>query len=206
MKAIINCTEKKEVVNANDIFFTSDSHLSHRLMTAVGQNLRGFDTTLDMDTKLIEDWNKTVPQTGIVYHLGDMFLSGGPRAHEILSELNGAIHLLKGNHYTVDLQLAKSSNQILSMSDYLGIYVREDAHQSKGSMQMICMSHYPIYSWDRCHYGSWMLHGHCHGNLAPTNRKRLDEGVDTMPFRPYTYWEIKDIMNSRIISPVDHHV
>jgi calcineurin-like phosphoesterase family protein len=71
--------------------------------------------------------------------------------------------------------------------------------------QPLILMHFPILSWEGMHHGSWHLHGHCHGSLPPTSQKRLDVGVDTHNLYPYSYMEVKDIMQSKKFSPVDHH-
>ena len=76
--------------------------------------------------------------------------------------------------------------------------------------QQIIMTHYPILSWNRAHYGSWHLHGHCHGSLMKSNqdyykRKVMDVGCNVIDYTPASYEEIKGIMVKKDIISVDHH-
>ena len=51
-----------------------------------------------MNEELIRRWNETVPEDGIVFHLGD-FCLGHPRDwNDIMSRLHGKIYLILGNH------------------------------------------------------------------------------------------------------------
>ena len=59
------------------------------------------------------------------------------------------------------------------------------------------MCHYPILEWNRCHHGSWMLHGHCHGNLGPSEFKRLDVGVDCHNMELLSLDDISTIMKDK---------
>lgn len=202
----MNKTTKRQIVYSDEVFFTSDHHFGHKLMAAVGKGLRPFNTTREMNQSLIEEWNKVVPKDGLVYHLGDFSLTSGEITIEILDQLNGDIVLLKGNHYHTDQQVARTHHKIIEFADYASIYVKEFDHQSKGDMQLICMSHYPMLVWDKSHYGSWMLHGHCHGNLEESfTRKSFDVGIDTLPYRPYTYQEVQLKMEKKKFIPIDHH-
>ena len=51
-----------------------------------------------MDETIISNWNNTVGQDGIVFHLGDFCLGGSAEWSKILDRLNGKIYLIMGNH------------------------------------------------------------------------------------------------------------
>ena len=77
----------------------------------------------------------------------------------------------------------------------------------------VVMCHYPLLVWNKSHYGSWCLHGHSHHSLDSLNvkTKRFDVGVDTTvkydnsSYAPYSFSEIKKIMDKRQYKSVDHH-
>ena len=50
--------------------------------------------------------------------------------------------------------------------------------------------------WHKSHFNSWQLYGHSHGSLEPIG-KQLDVGVDTNRFKPISFDQIKNLMNSK---------
>lgn len=93
------------------------------------------------------------------------------------------------------------------------IFIKDEDLKSTRGMngyQQIIMTHYPILSWNRAHYGSWHLHGHCHGSLMKSNqdyykRKVIDVGCNVIDYTPASYEEIKGVMLKKDIISVDHH-
>lgn len=80
----------------NKIFFTSDTHFGHANIIKFCK--RPFLNVDDMNEALVENWNKVVPEDGIVFHLGDFAFGGSNVWNEITPRLNGQIHLILGNH------------------------------------------------------------------------------------------------------------
>ena len=69
--------------------------------------------------------------------------------------------------------------------------------------QPIVICHYPLASFNGQARGSWMLHGHCHGNLykseigQPLYKTRtLDVGVEKAPF-PLSLTDLKGILGTK---------
>lgn len=140
-------------------FFTADTHFGHKFMAT----LRGFSDTDTMDAWIIERWNKQAKTGDKVYLLGDVsFLSVG-KTHALVEQLNGTIHLVRGNHDRKGYDALFASAQ-----DYLELKIEK---------QKVVLMHYPLHTWNRSHYGSWHLHGHCHGNSSGVPG-RLDVGLD----------------------------
>ena len=76
---------------------------------------------------------------------------------------------------------------------------------AKGGFRHLVLFHYPMLTWDRAHYGSWHLHGHCHGSLDPKFvSTRMDVGWDVWR-RPISYEDIKRHLKDREYVVVDHH-
>jgi len=57
--------------------------------------VRTFSDVHDMNETMVQNWNKIVTDTDIVYHLGDVYFGKG---HEVLSRLKGRKRLILGNH------------------------------------------------------------------------------------------------------------
>lgn len=51
-----------------------------------------------MNEVLIENWNNTVSNNDIVFHLGDFCFGNHAFWKYIINRLNGKIHLIIGNH------------------------------------------------------------------------------------------------------------
>lgn len=65
------------ITNQNKLFFTSDTHFFHANIIKYAN--RPFGSVEEMNEELIRCWNETVPEDGVVYHLGN-FSFGGPKA------------------------------------------------------------------------------------------------------------------------------
>lgn len=170
-----------------NIFFTADLHFLHD--TIVNVTSRPFDTAEEMAGCYIGEWNSVVRKQDIVYVLGDFALAGGNQnqhlVEKLLSKLQGQKHLVYGNH---DRRVVRRSKGWCTVQPYKEISVDIGEPRKK----KIVLSHYSMRVWNQKHYGSWMLFGHSHGNLAPYG-KSFDVGVDVHG-RPISLEEVKQIM------------
>lgn len=165
------------------IFFTSDTHFGHKKV--IEYSNRPFQTTHEMDETIIERWNNVVKKTDTVYHLGDLSFRRAEYTIEIIHRLNGKIILIEGNH---DRKMRPSVRaEFAEVKHY---------HELKVDGKLIVLCHFPFLTWNKSHRGSWSLHGHCHGKLDDLNlgKPRLDVGVDSHNFTPWSYDEIKQRM------------
>lgn len=188
-------------------FVVSDTHFGHG--NVIRYSKRPFEHADEMDEAMVHLWNKKVPPGATVYHLGDVGFLKKDRLQVLLKRLNGNIRLIFGNH---DRKL-RSWKDVLSRFEWAKDY--HEAETEDGRKVVMC--HYPLATWNKAHYGAWMLHGHCHGTLKGGERlRRLDCGVDTRyelnstqwtpMYEPYSYAEIADIMSRRgYEDPPDRH-
>lgn len=193
-----------------NIFFLSDFHVGHK--NVIKFDGRPFKDTDEMHAELIKRWNSVVGDNDIVYYLGDLAFCRDETTKWFIYSLRGKIHYILGNHDKIK-DISKL-NRFESIHEYgTEIFIKDDDLKStrgSGGYQQIILSHYAILSWNRAHYGSWHLHGHSHGSLMKSNqdyykRKVMDVGVNCIDYAPISYQGVKDIMNSKIISAVDHH-
>lgn len=177
------------MMNNNKIYFISDTHFGHQ--NIIKYCNRPFKNAYEMDEALIRNWNETVSQDDMVYHVGDFALGSDPA--KILRRLNGSKILIKGNHDKRP-QLAHGWSEI---HPYLEITIEK---------QFIVLFHYSMRVWNKHHHGSWQLFGHSHGSLPddPT-AKSIDVGVDCHNYRPISFEDIRRIMAKKTIAVVDHH-
>jgi calcineurin-like phosphoesterase family protein len=157
-------------------WITADQHFGHRnIITLCG---RPFESVETMDEAMVEGWNAVVGENDEVWCLGDFAYRCPPRRlADIFGRLSGRKrHLIRGNHDRgPTLQLRWTS-----VSDYAQIKI--------GTIDVI-LFHYAMRVWNKCHYGSWHLFGHSHGQLPPVGRS-CDVGVDVWGFRPVSFDEI----------------
>lgn len=225
----LNSTERK-------IFFISDTHAYHtNIVRGISEwgdrGTRDFKTQEDHLEALIKNINDNVGHNDILFHLGDWSFGGIDKIWKFRQRINcREIHLILGNH---DHHIQKNKvlpNVYKGFSDgkiYDGYFDQDQARYAKAKElftsvdkyleisidgQMICMSHYPARMWNNAAKGSWFLYGHCHGNLpeyefAPGKlAKTMDVGVDTNDLKPYSFEELKKIMDKRHpIVGIDHH-
>ena len=182
------------------IWFTADTHFNHG--NIVSYSSRPFDDLEDMTERIIEQWNERVNHGDLVYHLGDFALSWGKRDFDpidwILSRLNGNKWLIRGNHDREEVYKNPRWNKV------------EFYHELKVDLggvhkQRIVLCHYAMRVWNQMHRGSWMLHGHSHGNLSDIGGKSMDVGVDCHDYRPISLDEVAQYMANREFVSYDHH-
>lgn len=80
------------------IFVTSDTHFGHDREFIYGP--RNFTSVKESDEEIIRRWNEVVQPEDTVYHLGDVMLNDNENGLRCLSQLNGTIKLIRGNHDT----------------------------------------------------------------------------------------------------------
>ena len=187
----------------HNIWFTSDLHIYHKNIINIGR--QRFDSIEQMNEEMLLNWNKCVRPEDEVYLLGDVSFTNATRTAEFLNKLHGKIYLIRGNHDS-DILKTPCIERFEWVKDIYYLKI-QDPEGPDGKHQHIVLCHYPILSWQNIHYGSWMLHGHCHGTLGvDTTKKRHDVGVDNNFFKPVSYERLKQIMSTRIFKPVDHHI
>jgi len=167
------------------IWFTSDTHFGHKNILQLSN--RPFATVDEMNETIIANWNARVKPGDDVYHLGDVALCSRGKLRDILSRLNGNIHLIRGNHEESASELPE---RFTWMKDYHELEI-DDAEAHKGK-RLLVLCHYAMRVWNASHYGTWHLYGHSHGEL-PDDPASLsfDIGVDCHGFRPLSYEEVK---------------
>lgn len=163
-------------------FFTSDTHFSHSKIIEYCN--RPFANADEMNHALITNWNNKVSNTDDIYILGDVFFCKMAESIEILSQLNGKIHVVLGNHDKVI-----HDNQTLKKKFH---HICPPLYEKRIDDISVVMCHFPLLTWNKSHRGAFMLYGHAHGGIPfdPTVR-RMDVGVDCHNYAPVSWEEIK---------------
>jgi len=159
----------------NDVFFTSDLHLGHRMIWST----RGFRSQEDHDNTLIENINQTVNKRSKLYILGDIaFTRNGL---ELAREIKCAnIEIILGNHDLYPLHEYRDiTEKIHSFKKYKGYW----------------LSHCPIHPNEiRDMHGN--IHGHVHmfsDTTKITDPRYLNANTEFHKLAPITF---KDLTNA----------
>lgn len=196
-------------MNKQNIWFTSDEHYNHANIIKFCN--RPFDNVSGMNAHLIEQHNKVVAQNDIVYHMGDFTFERISFAASILKQLNGLHYFITGNHdhWLHGTSSDNVNNEIFNQTGSYplgGVGWIEDYFELNINKKKYCMMHFPLLTWHHSYKGTFMLHGHVHGNLNLLNEscRRLDVGVDSAKlilgeYRPFSIDEVDNLLSARQI-------
>ena len=182
---------------AEELWFTSDTHFWHEnIIRFCGRPFRNAE---EMNHELIRRWNVTVPEDGIVFHLGDFCHGSQKQWNEILDSLHGRIFLILGNH---DMKYYRGGD--MSGFEYVTqqMTIRVDG-------QTIILNHNPFLCYGGSYRNVWQLFGHVHsGPFSHTglDHPRLkalfpmqyDVGVDNNGFRPVSFLQVKQEIETQV--------
>ena len=187
------------IFDPSNVWFTSDTHFWHENILRFCN--RPFANASEMNEVLIRNWNETVPEDGIVFHLGDFAFGGAKEWNEILNRLNGKIYLILGNH---DMKQVKQGfmKRFEFVTQQMTIRV---------GGQTIILNHNPFLTYGGCYRNTWQIFGHVHsGPLADKGKdlarlqvlfpRQYDVGVDNNNFRPISFTEVKRKIEAQISS------
>ncbi len=184
------------------IFFTSDTHFSHRnVMRYCG---RPFKTVEECDEAMIARWNAVVGPSDTIYHLGDVSMHIKP-IERILPRLNGHKILIIGNHDLVFPYFTKSrgqkfTNEMMERyknAGFVRVYPSGLEHYlwDGNRTHIVRLSHFPTKNaYDKGHNnkhdaskpedtGILNICGHVHQAWLKRGNN-VNVGVDVWDFRP----------------------
>lgn len=197
------------IFDKENLFFTSDLHFHHK--NTIPYFNRPFGDVEYMNKRLIEEWNKTVPENGTVFMLGDFcFSESKQKWEEIVNQLHGRIYHVRGNHdyYMIseisEKQPESNNRHVIAklgtQIDILEIKVKDE--EMLNEYQEIVMCHYPLLHWNNQIRNSWHLYGHMHGICKHSHPFALDVGIDAVAnkfgYAPISYEQIKIHLTNKI--------
>lgn len=94
--------------DGSKVFFTSDTHFYHGNIIRFCN--RPFKDVEVMNETIISNWNNTVGQDDIVFHLGDFCLGGSAEWTKILDRLHRQIICLSITYQTSKSNISQISN------------------------------------------------------------------------------------------------
>lgn len=181
----------------DNIWFTADTHFCHENIVKFSH--RPFRDAAEMNDVLIRRWNETVPEDGIVFHLGDFCQGNSSDWNSIMCQLHGKIYLILGNHDVKNMRPGYAHRFEL---------ISEQMTISVGG-QSIILNHNPFLCYGGSYRDVWQLFGHVHsGPLSTTGLDlprlkmlfplQYDVGVDNNDFRPVAFAEVKARIEAQV--------
>ena len=190
-----NC---KEIINKK-IYFISDTHFNQR--NIIKYFNRPFKDIEEMNNVLIENWNKTITDYDIVFHLGDVALTNESEMKEIIPKLKGKKILIRGNHDKKSKEFFRS----------VGFEIIPD-NPLKLDKEKLILSHKPLADTE-IPEGYINVHGHIHNNplhkINPTTNEmeypeelyseklHINVSVDVINFKPISLEEMRDLYETK---------
>ena len=140
------------------IYFTSDLHLGHD--RAFVYEPRGYSCVEAMNSAILYNWNSVITPEDDVYVLGDLMLGDNSIGMNILKQLNGNIHIIRGNHDT--------DNRLIQYKMLPNVVEICDAKYLKYKKYHFYLTHYPCLTGnlqkESLSQMTLNLHGHIHSN------------------------------------------
>lgn len=144
---------------SNKIFATSDWHFFHNKEFIY--KVRGFSSVEDMNNAIVTNHNNLVDINDDVYVLGDLLLGGADsleKGLQLISSMNGKLHLVRGNHCTDKRWAAyKELHNVVEMDNAIYLHYRK---------YHFYMSHFPTMTAnlekESLHQCTINLFGHTH--------------------------------------------
>ena len=136
----------------SNVFFIADTHFGHRKIIDFEGKARPFGTIEEHDAALIRNWNRVVTKRDVVWHLGDVAWTPDALLN-CVSQLNGRIKLVLGNHDLFDTSL----------------YHRSGIERMFGCVQWkrrVLLTHMPTHIGTMERF-EWNVHGHTHSLGSP---------------------------------------
>ena len=171
------------------VFFTADTHFYHQNILRYCR--RPFKSVEEMNRKLIKNWNSVVGPDDYVFHLGDFCFAGSDKWKEIVSQLNGHIVLVKGNHDHM-------SKPMELMFEHVSYEMSIEVDKTR-----VYLNHYPFLTYAGPYKKAPIiqLFGHVHSGKHMTGKDKgrtkllfstqYDVGVDNNNYTPISWKQIK---------------
>ena len=162
------------------IYIGSDWHNNH--FNIIEYSKRPFASVEEMHQSCIAECQAKLKKGDKLIYLGD--LSFDKRPEHIDAFLQQCIpagvkfFYLRGNH---DYQIDKVRKLADAHRKYEITLIKE-IFELQHNDHFCVFSHYPLLKWNKDRYGSYMFHGHTHGQINDLNIgvKRLDVGYDNI--------------------------
>lgn len=163
-------------------YVISDLHLDHR--NIIEYCNRPFESLEEMNTTLIENWNRVVDPSDTVLYLGDLAMASHGTAVDFANRLNGSLILVEGNHDDINAETAPFP--VVNACDI-----------SCGKYHFHC-AHWPEKAHDEW---EWLLYGHHHNNdvveypFIDPERNRVNVSAELLAYTPLPLRTVTDLLD-----------
>jgi len=141
------------------IRYISDTHFGHK--NILRYDNRPWQNVADMEFEMIQLWNNTVAPSDIVYILGDVVWSNKYEEwRNVLSRLNGTLHIVKGNHDKTEILERLVKDGIITEWTHQTVVQDPGAN---GKSRYVVLNHSPMPFFVNMHHdNTYHLYGHVH--------------------------------------------
>lgn len=132
-------------------YYIADLHLGHA--NVIRFDNRPFDNIDEMESEIVQRWNKRITPKDTVYIIGDFCWKTSNNWIPIIQKLNGSKVLIRGNHDPkhIDGNLRKLFDDV------------KDYKEISDNGRRVSMCHFPVLFYNHSHNpNSYMLCGHVH--------------------------------------------
>ena len=154
-------------------YYIADCHFFHDKVRIMDK--RPFVSLEEMHEVMIAHWNERVQKNDEVVILGDFSMGKPEETMEIVKQLNGKKHLIRGNHDNSYLH----GNHRFDRTLFESIEFYQEMHDNK---RKVILCHYPVICYNGQYRGdaTYMLYGHVHETTDYCNvRKFVQETKET---------------------------
>lgn len=190
----------------DEVWITSDIHAYHKNMAKGSSSwkngYRDFPNEQIMSETIFKTFHKHVKPNHCFISLGDLSFGGKENVKKTYFGLPYCddMYFCQGNH---DHHI----KELREISEIFSIHLENMFYLQIEDMKLhLC--HYPIFNWHEQDGGSYMLHGHLHGDgdefIKPYHDKFriMDTGIDVAykmfgEYRPFNLLEIEQILKNK---------
>ena len=177
------------VVLSDKVWFTSDLHFWHKNICKYCN--RPYQSVEEMNEQIVKNWNSFIKEDDVVFLLGDIGFCGIEKLRPLMSQLNGKIYLIQGNHDS-DKVVAKLYEEDL-IEDYFKMLEVTIVGDEECPNQQLTLCHFPMIDWYNKERGAWMIHGHQHQlpHMKSCSVAHWDIGLDRNNMFPVSFEQLK---------------
>lgn len=164
----------------SEVFMIGDTHFCHSNIIKYCD--RPFNSTEEMNEKLIENWNKVVGKQDRVFMMGDFALCGKEKIIEFGNRLKGRKTLILGNHEGASLKTYYEAG--FEMISKYPILFEE----------FFILSHMPQYIQEKGVYANIFAHVHTNPMYKSVSSRSFCTSVERINYTPISFEIIKKQM------------